>query len=138
VFLKLYMQYIRPQLEFTSPAWAPWMEGDKESPEKVQRRAFSMISGLRSQQYQEKLQELSLPHWRRHQLDMTQTFNIMKGVNNVNKSTCFTPASEIQMRVTKMATDPLNVRQQASRLDIRKQFYPQRVVDGWKKNANIH
>jgi hypothetical protein len=27
----------------------------------------------------------------------------------------------------------LNVRQQASRLDIRKQFYSQRVVDGWNK-----
>ncbi len=32
-----------------------------------------------------------------------------------------------------MAADPLNVRQQASRLDIRKQFFSQRVVDGWKK-----
>ncbi len=32
-----------------------------------------------------------------------------------------------------MAADPLNVRQEASRLDIRKQFYSQRVVDGWNK-----
>jgi hypothetical protein len=32
-----------------------------------------------------------------------------------------------------MAADPLNVRQQASRLDIRKQFYSQRVVDGLNK-----
>jgi hypothetical protein len=32
-----------------------------------------------------------------------------------------------------MAADPLNVRQQASRLDTRKQFYSQRVVDGWNK-----
>jgi hypothetical protein len=27
----------------------------------------------------------------------------------------------------------MNVRQQASRLDIRKQFYSQSVVDGWNK-----
>jgi hypothetical protein len=30
-----------------------------------------------------------------------------------------------------MAADHLNVRQQASRLDIRKQFYSQRVMYGW-------
>jgi hypothetical protein len=70
--------------------------GDKESLEKVQRRAISMISGLRSQQYEEKLRELGLCSLdeRRHQLDMTQTFKILKGVDNVNKSTWFTPASE--------------------------------------------
>ena len=38
-----------------------------------------------------------------------------------------------QVRVTRMAADPLNVRQQASRLDIRRQFYSQRVVDAWNK-----
>jgi ribonuclease P/MRP protein subunit RPP40 len=86
VFLKLYIQYVRPHLEFASPAWAPWMEGDKESMEKVQRRAISMISGLRFQQYEEKLRELGLCtlEERRHQLDMTQTFKILKkGVDNV-------------------------------------------------------
>jgi hypothetical protein len=55
---------------------------------------------------------------RRHQLDMIHTFKILKGVDNVNKSTWFTPASEGQVRVTRMAADPLNVRQQPSRLDI--------------------
>jgi hypothetical protein len=134
VFLKLYIQYVRPHLELAAPAWAVWMEGDQESLEKVQRRAISMISGLRSQQKEEKLRELGLStlEERRHQLDTTQTFQILKGVDNVN-STWFTPASEEQVRVKRMAADPLNVRQQASRLDIRKQFYSQRVVDGWNK-----
>ncbi len=53
-------------------------------------------------------------------------------------STWFTPASEGQVRVTRMAADLLNVRQQASRLDIRKQFYPwYGMVDGWNKAVNI-
>jgi hypothetical protein len=30
-----------------------------------------------------------------------------------------------------MAADTLNVRQQASRMDIKKQFYSKRMVDGW-------
>ncbi len=62
---------------------------------------------------------MDFAHWRRE--DMTQTFKILTGVDNVNQFTCFTPASEGQVRVTRMAADPLNVRQQASRLDIR--FY---------------
>ncbi len=40
-----------------------------------------------------------------------------------------------QVRVTRMS-DPLNGRQQASKLDIRKQFYSQRLVDGWNKAVN--
>jgi hypothetical protein len=58
---------------------------------------------------------------------------VCKGADNVNKSIWITPASEGQVREIRMAADPLNVRQQASRLDIRKQFYSQRVVDGWNK-----
>jgi hypothetical protein len=54
-------------------------------------------------------------------------------VGNVDKSTWFIPASEIQVRIVRMAADPLNVRQQASRLDIRKQFCSQGVVDDWTK-----
>ncbi len=74
---------------------------------------------MRSQQYEVKLRELGLCtlEERRHQLEMTQTFKILKGVNNVNKSTWFTPASEGKVRVTRKVADPLNVRQQASRLD---------------------
>jgi hypothetical protein len=33
----------------------------------------------------------------------------------------------------RMVADLLNVRPQASRLNIRKQFYSQRVVDAWNK-----
>jgi hypothetical protein len=75
---------------------------EPESLEKVQR-AISMISGLRSQQYEEKLRELRLEE--RHQLDMTQAFKISKGVENVNKSTWFTPASEGQVRVTRISLE---------------------------------
>ena len=34
-FLRLYKQYVRPHLEFASPAWSPWAAGDKELQEKV-------------------------------------------------------------------------------------------------------
>ncbi len=47
VFLRLYVQYVRPHLEFASPAWSPWLEADKELLEKIQRRAVNMVWGLR-------------------------------------------------------------------------------------------
>jgi len=60
IFLRLYQQYVRPHLEFASPAWSPWQEGDKECLEKVQRRAVGMIAGLKSRDYSERLKELGL------------------------------------------------------------------------------
>jgi hypothetical protein len=39
VYLNLYKQYVRPHLEFSVTAWAPWLEGDKETLEKVQEKA---------------------------------------------------------------------------------------------------
>jgi len=67
---------------------------------------FFLISGLRSQQYKEKLRDLGLfTLEQRHQLDMTQTFKIFTRVDNVNKSTWFTPASEGQVRATRISLE---------------------------------
>ncbi len=70
------MQYVRPHLEFALPAWSPWSEADKTVLEKIQRRAASMVSGLKGKTYEDKLVELGLPtlEERRHQTDMLQTF----------------------------------------------------------------
>jgi hypothetical protein len=70
------MQYVRPHLEFASPAWSPWSEADKTVLEKIQRRAVFMVSGLKGKTYEDKLVELGLPtlEERRHQTDMLQTF----------------------------------------------------------------
>jgi ribonuclease P/MRP protein subunit RPP40 len=54
VFLRLYVQYVQPHLEFASPAWSPWLEADKELLEKIQRRAVKMVSGLKAVTYEEK------------------------------------------------------------------------------------
>ena len=56
--MRLHVQYVRPHLEFSTPAWAPWAEGDKNVLEKVQRKAVGMVSCLRSKVYEERLKEL--------------------------------------------------------------------------------
>ena len=91
IFLKLYVQYVRPHLEFAVAAWSPWLEADKAVLEKVQRRAITMISGLRNGTYEEKLLELGITtlEERRHQSDMLQTFKILHGYDKVETEALF-------------------------------------------------
>jgi ribonuclease P/MRP protein subunit RPP40 len=60
VFLRLYIQYVRPHLEFCVPAWSPWLDGDKDCLERVQKRAVGMISGLAGRTYEDRLKELGI------------------------------------------------------------------------------
>ncbi len=64
IFMKLYVQYVRPHLEFSVQAWSPWTEADKECLEKVQRRAVGMVSGLAARDYEERLRELGHTSWK--------------------------------------------------------------------------
>ncbi len=46
-YVGLYKQYIRPHLEFASPAWSPWTQEDIQEVEKVQEKALRQVNGLR-------------------------------------------------------------------------------------------
>jgi hypothetical protein len=132
VFLRLYIQYVRPHLEYAVAAWAPWYESDKECLEKVQRRAVKMISGLKATSYEDKLKELGITtlEERRRYLDMIQTYKVLTGKDNVDRATWFDMAST-GLRATRQAADPLNIRPKAARLEVRRQFFSQRVVEDW-------
>ncbi len=122
---------MRPHLEFAVPAWSPWLEADKEVLEKVQRRTVQMVSGLKAHTYEDRLKELGLTtlEERRHQADMAKTYKIVNGKDVVNKETWFKSVTETG-RATRSAADPLNLRPQKSRLEIRRHFFSQRVVEG--------
>ena len=60
VFVRLYQQYVRPHLEFSTQAWSPWTDADKSVLEKVQRRAVGMVSGLKETTYKARVKELGL------------------------------------------------------------------------------
>ncbi len=47
VFIRLYKQYVRPHLVFSTQAWAPWTKAEKSYLEKTnQKRAVKMVFGL--------------------------------------------------------------------------------------------
>ena len=86
VFLNLYKQYVRPHLEFSVTAWAPWTQEDIETLEKVQKRAVKAVTGLKSQTYEERLVELKLPSLRerRREMDMVQTYKLLNSESGEN------------------------------------------------------
>ncbi len=114
------------------------LDGDKDCLERVQKRAVGMISGLTGRTYEDRLKELGIVtlEERRHQMDMLQTYKILNGKEKVNPSCWFTMASDSE-RVTRQSADPLNIRPGAPRLDIRRYFYSQRVVESWN-NVPLH
>jgi len=95
-FMKLYVQYARPHLEFAAQAWSPWTEADKECLEKVQRRAVGMVSGLEARDYESHLRELghTTVEERRHKLDMLQVHKILNGKDRVKSDAWYKIASE--------------------------------------------
>ena len=72
---------------------------------------------------------------RRHQMDMAQMFKIIKGHDDVDRSEWFDMAATAP-RATRAAADPLNVRLNHGRLDIRKNFFSVRVTEAWNRVPN--
>ena len=132
VYVRLYTQYVRPHLEFSTQAWAPWTEGDKLVLEKVQKKAVGMVTGLVGKEYEERLKELGLQSLeeRRHQADMCMMHKIMHGIGGLNHETWFEKASD-SARVTRVAADNLNVKVKNGRLDLRRNFFSVRASSQW-------
>jgi ribonucleases P/MRP protein subunit RPP40 len=121
---------VRPHLEFAVQAWSPWHQADKEALEKVQRRAVGMVSGLRSAGYEDRLRELGLTtlEERRHRADMLQMFKIMNGAGGLEITDWFGPPTAAR---TRQHADPLNVRPNHGRLEIRQNFFSVRAGARW-------
>ena len=134
VFVRLYVQYVRPHLEFSTPVWSPWTAGDKEILEKVQKKAVGMVSGLRSTTYDERLTELGLDSLeeRRHIADMCMVHRVVHRDAGLDPATWFESAGAGE-RVTRVAADPLNLRVAGGRLETRRNFFSVSVTEDWNK-----
>ena len=131
-FIRLYCQYVRPHLEFSTQAWSPWQEGDKAALEKVQRKAVGMVSGLAAKSYEDRLKELGLQSLeeRRHQADMLMVSKILHGTGGLKYETWFEMASD-KGRATRASADEFNVKEKHGRLELRESFFGVRVTKLW-------
>jgi hypothetical protein len=63
---------------------------------------------------------------------MVQTYKIVTGKDLMSKETWFKSVTETG-RSTRSAADPLNLRPQESKLEVRRHFFSQRVIEDWNK-----
>jgi len=131
VFKKLYLQYVRPHLEFAVTAWSPWARADIECLENVQKRAVRAISGLKGQSYEEKLKELNIASLqdRRREMDMVQTYKMVNNIDMDNSETMFVRADT--RRPTRERSGKDNLLTRRYQHEYRRNFFSVRVIEEW-------
>ena len=141
-FIRLYQQYVRPHLEYCIQAWSPWLQQDIDLLENVQRRAVRSVSGLTGS-YEEKLKQLNMYSLkdRRTRGDMIETYKIVQGIEDVEPSTFFSISSSHHDHATRQAVQvsedgstnspSYGLLKGPSRLELRANFFSQRVVNTW-------
>jgi len=129
---KLYTTYVRPIIESSVQVWNPWLRRDIDHIEKVQRRATKLVSGIGSKPYNERLKicKLTTLEERRTRGDLLESFKIMNNFTNVEKSDFFEFAKNRHQMNTRGAAEDLLV-PQMTKLDIRKYFFSNRIVQAW-------
>ena len=90
-----------------------------------------MVAGLAGSTYEERCQELNLEtlEKRRWNQDMKQTFKIMRGIDKLDRQKIFKMRQENTH--TRTADDPLHLRHDRSRLEVRTNSFTQRVITSW-------
>jgi hypothetical protein len=93
-----------------------------------------MVSGLKSNIYEERLQELNMPTLleRRHQADMVMAHKILHEKGGLDHNTWFEKA-ENGPRATRNTADPYNIKVKHGRLDLRRNFFSIRVIEDWNR-----
>ena len=98
-------------------------------------KAVTMISGLQSKEYEDRLKELGLQSLeeRRIRYDMIQVFKLMHNYDDVDRRQFFQTAEEESVRVTRQSFDALNILTTRCRTEVRRNFFTNRVAEKWNK-----
>ena len=129
MFIQLYKTLVRPILEYGHSVWDPTQKTLKREIEDVQRRATKLISKLKDRPYEERLSSLKLPslQHRRRRGDMIDLFKYVTG----RYDTCRPKFEPTLSKNTRGSSKKLQ--KQTARLDVRKNFFSQRVILEWNK-----
>ena len=128
----LYKTYVRPIVESSVQVWNPWLRRDIDHIEKIQRRATKLVSGIGSKPYDERLKicKLTTLEERRLRGDLLECNKIINNFTNVEKCDFFSFTRDRHQIHTRGVAEDLLV-PQVTRLDIRKHFFSNRVVNYW-------
>ena len=128
-FRILYNSFIRPHLEYSIQAWSPYLRKDINVLEKVQRRATKLVNGLKHVPYEDRLKRIGLTtlEKRRVRGDLIETYKILTGKENVDSYKFFI----LNHGCHNLRGHRFKLYKSRSRLNTRKFFYSQRVVEVW-------
>lgn len=130
VIIRFYKALVRPKLEYCVQAWCPYLKKDMDILERVQRRATKMIAGLRNVKYEDRLVVTGLLPLdkRRVRGDLIQVFKFINSIDKIDYRKLFN-ISEASRPKTRGHCQKLVKKR--SRLELRKNFFSQRVVNTW-------
>ena len=129
MFVLLFKGMVRPHIEYGNQVWAPYLKKQVESIENIQRRATKLVPRLYNMSYKERLEKLKLPTlaFRRLRGDIIEMYKLLHPTVGHDKSLDhFVPLNQGTTR-----GHTLKIYHTQSRLNIRKNFFTNRVAKIW-------